>query len=179
MNLSLKILSISSLVAALFLTGCDQKAETEATATPAIPLDPYFTPTAPPNPQAISLVRSTAKPGDQVTISGVVMGREEPFVDGRAAFVLGDPAKITPCNKMPGEDHCKTPWDACCDTPEAKREGTATIQILGTDQRVLKQSIKGAHGLKELSTVTLTGTVDKASTAEAFVINATALHVSN
>lgn len=179
MNLSLRILSLTSMFAAALLTSCEKKAETQATATPAIPLDPYFTNTAPADPQPISTIRTTAKPGEQVTISGLVMGREKPFVDGRAAFVLGDPSKITPCNKMPGEDHCKTPWDACCDAPEAKREGTATIQILGADQRVLKQSLKGEHGLKELSTVTLTGTVDKSSTAEALVINATSLHVSN
>ena len=104
--------------------------------------------------------------------------REHPFVEDRAAFVLGDPAKLTPCNKM-RDDHCKTPWDACCDTPEAKKEGTATIQIIGTDNRVVKQSLKGEHGLKELSTVTLTGTVDKTSTPEALIINVSSMHVSN
>ncbi|RYD32824.1 MAG: hypothetical protein EOP87_12165 [Verrucomicrobiaceae bacterium] len=178
MKLSLRSLSTALLPAcALLISSCDEKAETQAEATPAVSLDPYFTASAPADPQPISSVRTSAKPGEQVTVSGLVMGREKPFVEGRAAFVLGDPTKITPCNKMP-DDHCKTPWDACCDTPEAKREGTATIQIVGADQRVLKQSIKGEHGLKELSTVTLTGTVDKSSTPEALIINATALHVT-
>jgi hypothetical protein len=162
---------------ALLLSSCDKPAETQAEATPAVSLDSYFTASAPADAQPISSVRTSAKPGDSVTLTGLVMGREKPFVEGRAAFILGDPSKITPCNKMP-DDHCKTPWDACCDTPEAKREGTATIQLVGEDQRVLKRSIKGEHGLKELSTVTLTGTVDKASTAEALIINATALHVA-
>lgn len=159
------------------LASCEKPAPPQAT-TPSVPLGPYFSTTAPADPKPIHQVRTTAKPGDQITVSGLVMGREKPFVDGRAAFILGDPAKLTPCNKMP-DDHCKTPWDACCDSPELKKEGTATIQIVGPDNRVLKQSLKGEHGLKELSAVTLTGTVDKASTPEALIINATAMHVAD
>lgn len=161
----------------LLLAACEKPAaETPASTTPAVSLDSYFAAEAPVSPQQIHVVRASAKPGDQVTVSGIVMGREKPFVDGRAAFVLGDPSKMTPCNKMP-DDHCKTPWDACCDTPEAKREGSATIQLVDNG-RVIKQELKGVHGLKELSNVTLTGTVDKASTAEALIINATKLHVT-
>lgn len=162
----------------LSLSSCEKKTEAQAEIIPAVVLDSYFTSSAPADAKAISTLRTTAKPGDEVTVTGLVMGREKPFVDGRAAFILGDPAKITPCNEMP-DDHCKTPWDACCDTPEAKKEGTATIQIVDADQRVLKRSLKGEHGLKELSKVTLTGTVDKSSTPEALIINATALYVAN
>ena len=165
-----------SLVLPFLFTSCKQETK-ETAASPTIPLGQYFATTAPANPQPIHQIRTTAKPGDEITVSGLVMGREKPFVDGRAAFILGDPTKLTPCNKMP-DDHCKTPWDACCDSPELKKEGTATIQIVGSDNRVLKQSLKGEHGLKELSAVTLTGTVDKASTPEALIINATAMHVA-
>lgn len=157
------------------LQSCEKPAATQASSTPSVSLEAWFTDTAPADPQPIHQLRTTAKPGDTVTLSGLVMGREHPFVEGRAAFILGDPAKLTPCNKNP-DDHCTTPWDACCDTPELKKEGTATIQIT-ENGRVLKQPLKGQHGLKELSTVTLTGTVDQASTPEALIINATALHV--
>jgi len=167
-----------SLLASLCLVSCEKQKVVEFVPAETQSLDPYFTTSAPADPKQISVLRTTAKPGDEVTVTGLVMGREKPFVEGRAAFILGDPGKLTPCNKMP-DDHCKTPWDACCDSPELKKEGTATIQIIGADQRVLKQNLKGEHGLKELSTVTLTGTVDKSSTAEALIINATALHVAN
>jgi hypothetical protein len=43
---------------------------------------------------------------------------------------------------------------------------------------VLKQDLKGVHGLTELSVVTLTGTVAKSSTPEALIINASQLHVA-
>lgn len=160
----------------LTITSCKKDATSQAETTPKVSLDRYFTETAPADPKSITALRETAKPGDQVTLTGLVMGRKKPFVDGRAAFILGDPGKLTPCNKIP-DDHCETPWDACCDDPDVKRAGTATIQLVDADQRVLKQEIKGAHGLKELSSVTLTGTVDKTSTPEALIINATVLHV--
>jgi hypothetical protein len=162
----------------LFLfSACQKSAESTITTSEAaaVSLEAWFTDTPPADPAAIHVLRTTAKPGDTVTISGLVMGRMQPFVDGRAAFILGDPAKLTPCNRKPG-DECETPWDVCCDT-EAISEATATIQLMGEDGRVLRQSIKGSHGLAELSEVTLTGTVDKASTAEALIINATLMHV--
>lgn len=160
------------------LQSCEKPDPTPQATTPAIPLAPWFTDSAPENPQPIHQIRTTAQPGDTITVSGKIMGTAKPFVEERAAFILGDPAKLTPCNEMP-DDHCDTPWDTCCDTPEAKREGTATIQIIDAGSgRVLRQSLKGEHGLKELSTVTVTGTVHKDSTPQNLVINATALHVA-
>ncbi len=165
------------LLICLAMPACE-KSGGEAVAAPKISLAPYFTDIAPPSPKSVNELRASARPGDLVSVSGVVMGREAPFVDGRAAFVLADPGKVTSCDKMPMDSgSCKTPWDACCDSPEVKKANTITVQILGADGRVLKQGVKGEHGLKELSHVSLTGTVDKSSTAEAVVINATALHI--
>ena len=165
----------------LCLANCENKpAATTAAATQAstTDLDSFFVANAPASPGEIHIVRNTAKPGDAVTLTGLIMGRDTPFVEGRAAFILGDRSVITPCNAVPG-DNCETPWDACCDTPEAKQRATATVQLVGPDGRVLKQGLKGVKGLTELSTVTLTGTVDKASTPQAFIINATQLHVAS
>jgi len=173
----MKIVTLIPLTSLLLLGACQKSTQTTTVETPAVSFDEWFTDTAPENPQTIHLLRTTAKPGDEVTVSGLVMGRKQPFVDGRAAFVLGDPTKLTPCNRVPG-DKCKTPWDVCCDDDELILESTATIQLSGENGRVLAHTIKGAHGLTELSLVTLTGTVDKASTAEALIINATRLHVA-
>jgi hypothetical protein len=172
---SLPLISITSL---FLFAACDDRAKSTATTTaPAMSLDSWFVETAPADPQPIHLIRTTAKPGDEITVSGRIMGRMNLFVEDRAAFILGDPAKLTPCNAIPG-DECDTPWDTCCDSKEAKLEGTATIQITGEDGRVLKHSLKGVHGLTELSTVTVTGTVDKASTPEALILNALKIHVA-
>ncbi|GAA5481755.1 hypothetical protein [Haloferula sargassicola] len=125
----------------------------------------------------IHLVRQTAQPGDTVTVSGRVMGNASPFVDGRAAFILGDPEVLTPCNANP-DDACETPWDACCDSKEDKKRGTATIQVVDADGRVLKEGIEGVGGIEKLSTLTVSGTVAEGSTADLLVINANAIDVA-
>jgi hypothetical protein len=128
-------------------------------------------------PKSIHLIRTTAKPGDEITISGKIMGSEKPFVEGRAAFILGDPEVLTPCNENPG-DGCTTPWDACCDSPEDKKRGTATIQIVGADGRVLKESVEGVGGLENLATVTVTGKVAEGSSADLLVVSAEGIRVA-
>ena len=124
--------------------------------------------------RAIHLIRDTAKPGDEVTISGKIMGNKSPFVDGRAVFILGDPAILTPCNEIPG-DSCKTPWDTCCETPEDKKKATASIQIIDADGRVLKEGIEGIGGIQKLAFVTVTGKVTADSSPGNLTINASAI----
>lgn len=126
--------------------------------------------------KAIHVVRTTAKPGEEITISGRIMGNAKPFVDGRSAFILGDTELLTPCNEIPG-DSCETPWDNCCDTKEDKKAGIATIQITGPDGRVLKDGLEGVGGLAKLATVTVTGKVAEGSSADSLVVNATAIQV--
>lgn len=126
--------------------------------------------------QSIHAARATAKPGDEITLSGRIMGSKDPFVSGRAAFILGDPEVLTPCNAVPGDD-CKTPWDVCCDSPEDKKRGTATIQVLGADGRVLKEAIEGVGGIEKLAALTVTGKVAEGSSADALVVNASAIRV--
>lgn len=115
-------------------------------------------------------------PGTAVTITGEVMGRMEPFIENRAMLVLGDPTKITPCNRN-HDDGCQTPWDVCCDDPEVIKISVATIQILGEDGRPLKQGLKGLGGIQELTTLTVVGEVAEGSNAENLLINASGIHV--
>jgi hypothetical protein len=159
------------------LASCEKKAEPAATAPEAAPsaeLSKVLSAAPTGTAQAIHTARTTAKPGDTLTLSGKIMGSESPFVAGRAAFILGDPEVLTPCNEMPG-DECETPWDACCDSPEDKKRGTATIQIVDAEGRPLKEDVKGVGGLDHLAEITVTGTVAEGSSADLLVINATAI----
>lgn len=159
------------------LTSCKEK-QTQATAAPAKEASAALTAVlaTPPTgePQSIHLVRSSAKPGDEITLSGRIMGNANPFVEGRAAFILGDPKVLTACNDTPG-DKCETPWDACCDSPEDKKRGIATIQIVDAEGRVLKESVEGVGGLEKLATVTVTGKVAEGSSADLLIVNARAI----
>jgi hypothetical protein len=167
-------------VSAVLLVSCDKKSAPSAAEVSASKPSPELTAVlaAPPTAEAKSIVviRSTAKPGDEITVSGRIMGAKKPFVDGRAAFILGDPEVLTACNEVPG-DECETPWDACCDSPEDKKRATATIQIVDADGRVLKEPIEGVGGLKNLANVTVTGKVAEGSSTDLLIVNASAIGV--
>jgi hypothetical protein len=169
------------LATAVLLVSCDKKSAPPAAGVSASGPGPELAAVlaAPPTGEATSIVavRSTAKPGDAITVIGRIMGSKKPFVDGRAAFILGDPEVLTACNEVPG-DECETPWDACCDSPEDKKRATATIQVVGADGRVLKEPIEGVGGLKNLAKVTVTGKVAEGSSADLLIVNASAIGVA-
>ncbi len=171
-----------ALVTAAFLTSC-KKEEASVTAAsttsgPSETLSAILAAAPSGVPTPIHLIRATAKPGDEITVSGKIMGNAKPFVDGRSAFILGDPEVLTPCNEVPA-DKCPTPWDVCCDSPEDKKRGIATIQILGSDGRVLKEPVEGIGGLANLAAVTVTGNVAEGSSADLLIINAQAIRTGN
>jgi len=121
-------------------------------------------------------LRVVAQPGDEVVFEAKVMGNIEPFVDNRAIFVVGDEGTLTSCDLRPG-DTCPTPWDNCCDDPQAIRDGTATIQVVDADGSVLHHGIKGVSGLKELTRLRVAGIVAPNSTETALIINATKIQI--
>ena len=61
--------------------------------------------------------------------------------------------------------------------PACAPVGTVTVQVLGNDGKPVRTGLKGINGLAELSRVTVAGTVAKNSSPEAFVVNASAIHV--
>lgn len=120
--------------------------------------------------------RTSVSGGDPVVLEGRIMGVMKPFVENRAVFILGDRSVITPCNEME-DDHCDTPWDACCDPGELKVQGTASIQIVDASGSVIKQGLEGVGGLEKLSRVKVAGTVDPASSEQSLIVNAQAIQV--
>ncbi len=130
------------------------------------------------DPQAIDIVRQSARPGDVITVSGRVMGNIRPFTEGRAAFIIGDPTVLTACSEIPG-DECASPWDTCCDSPEDKRRGTATVQVVDDTGRVLREGIEGVGGIGKLAVLTVTAVVADSSTSESLIIHASAIAVAD
>jgi hypothetical protein len=158
-------------------TACQPKEDdTAATEETSSNLEQYLLEEKPADAMPVAEAFANPEPGTQVTVTGEVMGRLEPFVDNRAMLVLGDPNILTTCNLMEG-DQCTTPWDACCDTQEDKKKATATIQIVDNNQRPLQEGLKGLGGMKELTTLTVKGTVAEGSNSENLLINATGIHV--
>ena len=162
------------------LTGCSRDHAEEPPPAPAAELPGIFV-TSMPQGSAIPIpeARKQFKPGDDVILTGRIMGTKYPFVEGRSVFVLGDEGTLTHCDAMGEAGHCPTPWDTCCDTPVERAAGTVSIQVVGADGKVLPLGLKGVHGLKELSRVTVVGKVAPNASPEAFIINATAIHVAS
>lgn len=170
-------LNLLILVGIAVLGSCEKPKDAAAPAAAANPQVAAVL-AAPVGAEAISVkaAHASAKPGDEVTLTGVVMGAIKPFVAGRAAFILGDPAELTACNLKPG-DQCETPWDVCCETREDILGATVTVQILSPEGRVLATELEGTGGLANLVKLTVTGKVSDSSAPEAMVINATAIRV--
>ncbi|MGE9267284.1 MAG: hypothetical protein ACQKBY_04240 [Verrucomicrobiales bacterium] len=169
------------LAAALGFTACQKKEAQSATDTaPAAVENPelqkFLLAEKPADPVNVSTLFAQPDPGREVTVRGLVMGKMQVFVDSRAMFVIGDDTKLTHCAAME-DDHCETPWDVCCEDPDDIKKAIATVQLTDADGTPLKSSLKGLAGLKELSEVTLTGTLAPGSNAENLVINATGLHI--
>lgn len=171
-------LAVVAVVTMGLMAGCGSRQEAAPEppemATPDAFVSEVPSGVATPIPEA----RTQRKPGDEVLLTGLVMGVRKPFVEGRGMFVLGDEGTLTHCNAMDDAGHCSTPWDTCCDSPGDRAKGTASIQVLDEGGNVLAHGLKGVGGLQELSRVTVLGTVADTSTAEAFIVNAVGIHVA-
>lgn len=170
-------LILTAALGSMALVSCSPKPETAsapAAATQSGAVREVLAARVTGEPQAIHKARAAVKPGDEITLRGRIMGNIKPFVEGRAAFILGDTETLKACSDTPG-DGCETPWDNCCDTPAAKKAGTATVQIVDASGRVLKENIEGVGGLEKLAHVTVSGKVAQGSSAELLVVNATAI----
>ena len=158
-------------------SGAPETPAVVAAETPAALAAVFHAVPAPESLTSIPALRTAVQPGDVVVIEAKVMGTEAPFVDGRALVVVGDEGTLTSCNLLRPGDTCETPWDVCCEDAEAIGAGTATIQVVDGEGRVLKTDLRGVNGLVELSRVRVAGTVAPESTADALIINAEAIEV--
>jgi len=166
---------------ALTLASCSKKEDATSSTSQQgsqseTPISQLLLKEAPQKAVGIFELRKSAKPGDKVTFTGAVIGGKQVFIEGRAVMVVGDPTKITSCDRHPG-DNCKTPWDVCCDDPAVIKKSILTVQVVNESGSPLKTNLKGIGGLKELSHVTITGTVTKNSNESNMVINASGIYI--
>lgn len=164
------------LVAAMISCSEESKVADNASGGSSATLESVLLESPPANAIAISGMRKTANPGDEVTFSGTLIGSKSIFMENRAVMVMGDPEKITACNLIPG-DGCETPWDVCCDDPDVIKASIVTVQVVDENGKPLKSGLKGLGGMEELSAVTVTGIVANSSSASNMLVNATGIYV--
>ena len=179
-NMMKSLKPLAGMAVLIALAACQPGGKSESTAKapeagPSAALTAVFTKEKPAGAIAVADAVATAKPGAEIVVHGKLLGAEHIFVKNRAAFMIGDPAVLSSCDTKPG-DNCPTPWDACCDSHEAKRAGTATVQVVDATGAVLRENVSGVGGLKELADVVIAGTVAPASGNGVLIINAKAIH---
>ena len=127
--------------------------------------------------EAISVTDAKAKKtGEEVIISGKVLGARQVFVDNRASFIIGNPDVLTSCDIRHG-DNCKSPWDVCCEAPKDVQANTINVQVLGANDKILKANLEGKGDLNKLSHVIVKGKVSDQSSDAVTIINAESIQV--
>jgi hypothetical protein len=100
-------------------------------------------------------VRKEARDGDEVVVVGRIGGDARPWVEGRAAFWIVDPA--LPSCRETKDDTCPTPWDYCCTPKEQLRKSIATVKVVDGQGQTVPVDARQLLGLKELQMVVVHG----------------------
>jgi hypothetical protein len=98
--------------------------------------------------QAPSLLEALeqAKPNESFVFTGRIGGRSEPLSDDFAVFVVADES-LEFCDEMAGDDHCETPWDACCESQEKVKAALAVVQFENAEGAPLELNLTEFLGL--------------------------------
>ena len=165
---------------AVALVGCDRGPAVRSDAnasSDAIPATLVLS-SAPANATDVKAAKAIVKPGDAVVLHGVIGGRVDPLAANRAIMTVIDPSLET-CDKMKGgDDHCKTPWDACCEEQETIAAAAATVQVVNDQGQPLKVGLNGYQGIAPGKDVTVVGRVRSADEKN-LVVDATGIYVKS
>jgi len=168
----LTLIPSAAIAGMLFLTGCGQQepAATPHRAPEGVPRSSILLAEAPDAAIPVGEARATAQPGDRIALIGQIGGTVKPIAESYASFVIAD-EKVMFCDEME-DDHCATPWDACCEDPEMLAAHRASVTFLDADGQPMPVPLKQEAGLSELDTVTVEGTVAPQSTPGNLIIHA-------
>jgi hypothetical protein len=150
-----EIVSVAAgLLIAFHLVGCGTSTPPPEQISTQPPDPRYLLTEQPAEAKPVIDVRKDAKDGDEIVIAGRIGGDVDPWVKGRAAFLIVDPS-LVPCSEREG-DSCPTPWDYCCDT-DRLAESKATIKFVDESGETLATDARQLLGVKELQHVTVRG----------------------
>ena len=167
-------------VFAAALVGCDRGPEPRGDAngtSDAVPAALVLA-SAPADAKDVKAAKANLKPGDEVVLRGVIGGRVDPIAANRAIMTVIDPS-IQTCDKMEGgDDHCKTPWDACCEEQESIAAAAATVQVVNDKGQPLKVGLNGHKGIAPGKDVTVAGKVRSVGEKN-LIVDATGIYVKS
>lgn len=103
-------------------------------------------------PDAVGVVAAKqVEPDSPVSVFGRVQRT------AKGVFVLVDDEAVKYCGQGDAtDDHCPTPWDYCCEDPDAVRESTLVVEAYDAAGEPVS---KDALGIRPLDLVALEGTL--------------------
>jgi len=144
-------------LSALTLTvGCAQPDTESSSATSTAGNAKYLVTSEPTDAMPVGVARESVENEQSVTVVGLIGGSRDPFVEGLAAFTIVDP-KVPYCAD---EEGCPTPWDYCC-TQDQVKGNIATVKVVDESDEPVTDDARQLLGVKELSTVVVTGTAQR------------------
>lgn len=169
--------ALCSLLCLFLLTACEPKAGSSDVVTDtSAETSVQILNTEPEGALAVQQARLKLKPGDTAAVYGQIGGVMEPFFDGYAGFVLAD-TDVVFCDELGDDDHCDTPWDACCEETDKLKASRASVQIVDREGVPYEFDLDGEYGLDRLTEVVVQGTIASTSTPDNLIINATGLYL--
>ncbi|NBD37040.1 MAG: hypothetical protein GVY10_00530 [Verrucomicrobia bacterium] len=172
------LLTAATVLAAALLAGCGKEAASSAesetvahTAASALLLDE-----APDDAPGIHEAVQNAAPGETIVATGRIGGVMEPLSEDYAGFVLTD-ERVWFCDE--GEDdHCPTPWDACCEDPDKLAASRFFVQFSGENGEPLLLNLREELGLAENQQVLVRARLGAAEAASGpRILEAEGLHI--
>ncbi len=155
--------------AALLGVGCGEGGgETQASGEPTSPA--WVLTSAPESAMGIAEAKANAEEGDRIVLRGRIGGRKQPIAADSPVFTVMD-LGVPHCGELHG-DRCATPWDYCCETPDAITANAATVQIVDADGMPVGSS-PSAFGFAPLDEVVVVGTVAPRPQRDVLTVRAT------
>ncbi len=160
-------------VGLLSLVGCNRAPSETATTTTlqcaAVSSFNVLLPSEPSGAKGVIDLRLESKDEEDVVMIGRIGGAEQPWVDGRAAFVVIDPS-VELCDEA-GDGVCACCQDKVCDA-------TALVKVVDRNGKLLKSDARDLLNVKGNELVVVSGTA-KRDDAGNLTILASGIYVRN
>ncbi len=158
MKLQKKSLLIAATVlAGAFLVGCGKEKVSSGSGEPSAQdnASAFLIENLPAQAPGIYEAVQNAAPGETMVVTGRIGGVMEPLSGDFAGFVLTD-ERVWFCDE--GEDeHCATPWDACCEDPDKLAASRFFVQFSDENGEPLLLNLRENLGLAENQQVLVRG----------------------
>jgi hypothetical protein len=149
-------LSFPLVCSLLLALGCGQSA-TEPPASVAAP-SKFQLASEPEGALEVLDAKDQAKDGEPVVVVGRVGGGVNPWVDGRAAFLMIDTRVRPSCDE---EAHCTSDCAGCA---KEMLEASTMVKFLGHDGKVLPVDARKLLGVEEQATIIVQGVTSRDKT---------------